>query len=107
MAKKLIGKKFITKDSGERKFFKSGMQRDVQEGKRRYDLLYPPLLQKYLVKTAPEGKIEAVRVFFEWFQEKDVEAEDVIKKISEAEGLTWEDTVDRWEGLMARGAIKY
>jgi len=32
-------KKFITKDSGERQSFESGMVRDTQEGKPRYDLI--------------------------------------------------------------------
>jgi len=33
--------KFIVKDSGKRRHFKSGMVRDVVEGKGRYDLLSP------------------------------------------------------------------
>lgn len=33
--------KFITKDSGKRKEFDSGMRRDVQEGKPRFDLIIP------------------------------------------------------------------
>ena len=31
--------KYITKDSGKRAKFKSGMNRDLQEGKPRYDLI--------------------------------------------------------------------
>lgn len=34
-------KKFITKDSGKRKVFGSGMQRDTGEGKPRFDLIIP------------------------------------------------------------------
>jgi hypothetical protein len=34
-------KKFITKDSGARQEFESGMRRDLQDGKPRYDLLIP------------------------------------------------------------------
>ena len=33
--------KFITKDSGKRQDYKSGMRRDLQEGKPRYDLCIP------------------------------------------------------------------
>lgn len=33
--------KFVTKDSGARQQFESGMQRDTQEGKARFDLLFP------------------------------------------------------------------
>lgn len=34
-------KTFITKDSGARQEYKSGMRRDTQEGKPRYDLVIP------------------------------------------------------------------
>ena len=34
-------KQFITKDSGARQEYKSGMIRDLQEGKPRYDLCIP------------------------------------------------------------------
>jgi hypothetical protein len=33
--------KFITKDSGKRQEYASGMRRDMQEGKTRYDLVIP------------------------------------------------------------------
>lgn len=39
-----LPKKFITKDSGKRQEFESGMMRDTQEDKPRYDLCYEPLL---------------------------------------------------------------
>lgn len=38
--------KFKTKDSGKRKEFKSGMVRDTQEDKPRYDLVYLPMLTR-------------------------------------------------------------
>ena len=38
--------KYITKDSGKRQNYKSGMRRDLQEGKARFDLLIPEN-QKY------------------------------------------------------------
>ena len=34
-------KKFETKDSGQRQEYKSGMKRDLQDGKPRFDLLTP------------------------------------------------------------------
>lgn len=37
---------FITKDSGQRKVFSSGMQRDTSKGKPRFDLILP-LSQPY------------------------------------------------------------
>ncbi len=40
-------KVFITKDSGKRVEFESGMHRDTQEGKPRYDLCYKPLYKRW------------------------------------------------------------
>lgn len=39
--------KFVTKDSGKRVSFESGMVRDVQEDKPRYDLIYIPMLKRW------------------------------------------------------------
>lgn len=39
--------KFITKDSGKRITFKSGMNRDIQSDKPRYDLIYLPMLKRW------------------------------------------------------------
>lgn len=38
---------FITKDSGKRQEFSTGMKRDVQEGKPRYDLVDRPMLKRW------------------------------------------------------------
>lgn len=35
---------YIVKDSGKRQDYASGMRRDIQDGKPRYDLCYLPLL---------------------------------------------------------------
>jgi len=40
-------KEFVTKDSGKRQDFASGMRRDVTEGKARYDLIYLPLVKRW------------------------------------------------------------
>lgn len=48
---------FITKDSGERQEFPTGMRRDVQSDKPRYDLVYAgPLLERWawLLKRGAE-----------------------------------------------------
>lgn len=37
---------YITKDSGKRVDFKSGMRRDVDDGKPRYDLIPLPMLKR-------------------------------------------------------------
>lgn len=39
--------KFITKDSGERAEYASGMRRDTQEDKPRYDLCYMPMFTRW------------------------------------------------------------
>lgn len=41
--------KFTIKDSGKRKMFKSGMQRDVQENKPQYDLVHLPMLTRWAI----------------------------------------------------------
>lgn len=40
---------FITKDSGKRQDYKSGMRRDLQEGKPRYDLVVPEKMSKDMI----------------------------------------------------------
>lgn len=40
-------KKFTTKDTGKRVVFDTGMNRDVQDGKPRYDLVDPVLLKRW------------------------------------------------------------
>lgn len=42
-----MSKQFITKDSGKREEFSSGMKRDIQNGKPRYDLLDRPMLRRW------------------------------------------------------------
>lgn len=51
---------YVTKDSGKRKEFNSGMRRDVQEGKPRYDLCYEPLFTEwaYLMARGAEKYTE-------------------------------------------------
>lgn len=40
-------KGFTTKDSGERQEFSTGMRRDVQKGKARFDLIDKPMLWRW------------------------------------------------------------
>lgn len=40
---------FVIKDSGVRKEFDSGMRRDTNEGKPRYDLLWEPTLTRFAI----------------------------------------------------------
>lgn len=45
---------FITKDSGKRQEYKSGMRRDLQEGKPRYDLIIAKEHKNNMVKRWAE-----------------------------------------------------
>ena len=47
-------KKFITKDSGKRQNYKSGMIRDLEEGKPRYDLVIPEKSKHSMLKRWAE-----------------------------------------------------
>lgn len=50
-----VGVTFLTKDSGERARFDSGMQRDTEEGKPRFDLLIAdgiPYEDQFLTRVA-------------------------------------------------------
>lgn len=52
---RLDGPKFVTKDSGARAQFESGMVRDTQEGKARFDLLIPldvPYEAQFMTRVA-------------------------------------------------------
>jgi hypothetical protein len=40
-------KEFITKDSGKRIDYPSGMHRDIQDGKPRFDLCYQPMFKRW------------------------------------------------------------
>lgn len=86
-------KKFITKDSGKRVDFKSGMRRDIADGKPRFDLIWQPGLlrlaelyargakkygpRNWQLANSPEElerfKSSAYRHFFQWFNEQDDE----------------------------------
>lgn len=48
--------KFETKDSGKRVDFKSGMRRDADDNKPRYDLIYRPMLKRWAELMARGAK---------------------------------------------------
>ncbi len=51
----MANKKFVTKDSGKREKYKSGMLRDTNEGKARFDLIVPndiPYSEQLLTRFA-------------------------------------------------------
>lgn len=79
--------KFVTKDSGARKEWESGMQRDTQDDKPRFDLIWQPMLKRWaelmargakkydennwMKANSPEElvrfKASAYRHLFQWF----------------------------------------
>jgi hypothetical protein len=79
---------FLTKDSGQRQEFSTGMVRDVQTDKPRYDLLDMPMLKRWAElmargakkygennwkKAATEEELQrfkasALRHVFQWFE---------------------------------------
>jgi hypothetical protein len=89
----LMTKSYETKDSGKRVDYKSGMRRDTQENKPRYDLIYLPMLTRFaellsrgaakygernwqLAKTEEERnrfKASAFRHFIQWMNNEDDE----------------------------------
>lgn len=93
-------KKYKTFDSGKRQNYESGMRRDLQEGKPRFDLLIPKnqkynetllyrwamLMERGMSKYGYRNwekanskeelirfKQSAIRHFFQWFSEEDDE----------------------------------
>lgn len=86
-----MDEQFVTKDSGEREQFKSGMVRDTSSSKVRYDLVYMPMFKRWAelmtrgaVKYAPNNWMKAnseeelnrfresaMRHFITWFTGED------------------------------------
>ena len=86
-----MAQEFITKDSGERQEFSTGMVRDTSASKIRYDLVYMPMFKRWAelmtrgaVKYSPNNwkkastqqeldrfKESAFRHFMTWFLEED------------------------------------
>lgn len=93
---------FITKDSGKRENFASGMVRDTQEGKLRYDLAFDGPLFWAIYADMP-----LMRAAQKWYEVGGIDnAANVIKEMGILEGGVFK-VVDRYAALMMRGAIKY
>jgi hypothetical protein len=98
---------FKTKDSGKRITYSTGMNRDINDGKPRYDLIYVPMLKRWAElmqrgavkygarnweKASTQEELErfkdsAFRHFVQWFsgQEDEDHAAAVLFNISGAE----------------------
>jgi hypothetical protein len=109
---------FVTKDSGERQTFASGMQRDTGAKPLRPDLIYQPMLDRWAnvleatsTADASVRREHALDFFRCWFNDRggavDVAAE-CLRAISDVERLCERPPMlVRWAELMGRGAMKY
>lgn len=112
---------FETKDSGKRAEFDSGMVRDTDEGKPRYELIYQPTLQDYLAEVCEqEGNPELVlsckqlyTALVDWVNDPNICSGGLIihqfvrYDIRTGVCFDWKEFTKRWAQLMARGAEKY
>jgi len=97
---------YITKDSGKREEFTSGMVRDTQTDKMRFDLAFDGPLFWALFNDSPVREI--IRAAQSWYAEGSIaQAANVILAIIHYEGCTIFDFVERYAQLMLRGAVKY
>lgn len=97
---------FETKDSGKREQFDSGMVRDTQEGKLRFDLAFDGPLFWSLFDERPCGLL--VRAMQKWYEEGGIKnASEVIWQMAEYEKVSVMIIVERYAALMMRGAVKY
>ena len=118
-----MNKEYITKDSGKRKEFASGMKRDTNEGKPRPDLVYYPVARD-IVKMKPSHRdyeAEVVRTAYdlvEEVQDKEYDKpyftdtleelkQDLINYVDVKYGWDAQDVLQRVTGVMTRGAQKY
>lgn len=109
LVKKDKDQQFITKDSGDRQQFESGMVRDTQAGKSRYDLAMDGPLFWALFDTTPlHEKADLVQEFRLWYESDGNihQASSVIRTMASYEGGLFR-VIDRYAALMTRGAVKY
>jgi hypothetical protein len=113
---------FVTKDSGERETFATGMQRDTGAKALRPDLIWSPMRARFGCATIPNGDLEQIRLdafdyFTAWFDGKKVGDDDAAlalrgiamceEKKASLRLILCGDMLIRWAELMGRGAIKY
>lgn len=94
---------FETKDSGQRAEFASGMVRDTQDGKVRYDLAFDGPLAGAFWQGSP-----CMEAFLAWYHGGGLElAVKLLRTMQEYEVIDDETMWDRYAELMTRGAVKY
>lgn len=111
---------FQTKDSGKREEFASGMVRDVQDDKPRYDLVYKPLYIRWIRYQGPTLPLQLLDVAMQMYLGGDTSADHaaaLLQGINAFECvkeygayvpcLAYHPLYYRWAMLMMRGAKKY
>ena len=93
---------FETKDSGKREEFTSGMVRDTQDDKPRYDLIDPVMERRVRDRV---HIYQAEDALLRWLA-GDGSGEEVICHLAMLDNDP-DDFFARWAALMARGAKKY
>ena len=98
------------KDSGERLDYDSGMRRDTEGDKSRYDLILPQWLYGSLrdSRNFTEAERNAISTFKNWLEDEGyVTGEFVIGRIWDAATLTAIEGAEMWQQHMKNGAVKY
>jgi hypothetical protein len=107
---------FVTKDSGERQTFSTGMVRDSAQKDLRPDLLPVEMLRRLrrepeldIVGWTPEELADrAFDTFLDWFSGDDFSAVQLLRFVEGYErSLKRPPMIARWAELMGRGAAKY
>lgn len=107
---------FVTKDSGKRQEYATGMVRDVTDGKTRFDLVWFPLVEAWQdhrrglrAHGMDFGEVDRELVleeFLRWWETPDILiGARVAAFLGAREGQ--EELLRRWAELMTRGAVKY
>lgn len=106
---------FITKDSGKRQEFESGMVRDVSEGKTDYTLMFDGPISGFYLLHILRGSfnsdyilpMDILMLFSRWYESSDVlAAHNLLFNIAELEGGPY-GYFRRCAELLTRGAVKY
>ena len=101
---------YVTKDSGTREQFASGMKRDTQDGKLRVDLAFDGPALRILFRDGPKSDVGLAMC--DWYDEALAgrtaadELYHVLRLLAVYEGGMGA-LIGRYAGVMTRGAIKY
>lgn len=110
--------RYTTKDSGKRQKFDSGMQRDIQEGKPRYDLMYHLQFCRFMEKV-DDNNITSDKLILSYNSFDSMWGDNVAEDyytdfiydlyiyLNKYCDVSLPEFLDEWTGVMTRGAVKY